>query len=76
MQVLKNCFYVISALVITLLTAVVASGSILLADQLDKFEKEGTMVFFTAVMTMVFCPFVVTMAGILCSIRLMEKSDL
>jgi membrane-associated HD superfamily phosphohydrolase len=74
--VLKNLFYVVCALVITLLTAVVASGAILIADQLDKFEKEGSMVFFTAVMTVVVCPFLVTMAGVLWSIRLMEKSDL
>jgi heme/copper-type cytochrome/quinol oxidase subunit 2 len=73
---LKNCFYVISALVITLVTSFIAAGSMLLADELDKYQHEGTTVYMAALMAVVVCPVVMTMAGVLWSIRLMEKSDL
>jgi hypothetical protein len=73
---LKNLFYVISALVITLVTSFIAAGSMLLADELDKYQHEGAVVYMAALMAVVVCPFLVTMAGVLWSIRLMEKSDL
>ena len=73
---LKNLFYVVSALVNTLITTFIAAGSMLLADQLDKFQQEGTTVYMAALMAVVVCPVVMTMAGVLWSIRLMEKSDL
>jgi hypothetical protein len=74
--VLKNLFYVVCALIVTLITTFIASGAMLLADQLDKFEKEGTTVYLAALMAVVVCPVVMTMAGVFASIRLMEKSDL
>lgn len=73
---LKNLFYVISALIVTLVTTFIAAGSMLLADELDKYQQEGTTVYLAALMAVVVCPFLVTMAGVFASIRLMEKSDL
>jgi hypothetical protein len=73
---LKNLFYVVSALVVTLITTFIAAGSMLLADELDKYQHEGAVVYMAALMAVVVCPVVMTMAGVLWSIRLMEKSDL